>query len=207
LALSANSQRVRFITVIILFFLNVIIFPFTHRTFSKGLSFFFLLGVAAPFCAWLVSLNWPKSFIRYVNFPVIFAGTGLIPPASAVNYVPWAIVGFIFQYVIRRRHLSWWTKYNYVLSAALDSGVAISIVVIFFWYVFLLLSLCAQELMMWALTVACNILEIVLLAPLISVHGGVSKHTQVSRRKVVVDSVFNQVTPSSQKMPMLWERQ
>ncbi|KAH0590028.1 hypothetical protein H2248_000206 [Termitomyces sp. 'cryptogamus'] len=31
-----------------------------------------------------------------------------------------------------RRYFSWWTKYNYVLSAALDSGVAISILVIFF---------------------------------------------------------------------------
>jgi hypothetical protein len=31
------------------------------------------------------------------SFPVIFSGTGAIPPASAVNYVPWAIVGFIFQ--------------------------------------------------------------------------------------------------------------
>ena len=66
------------------------------------------------------------------SFPVIFSGTGYIPPASAVNYVPWAIVGFIFQYVIRRRHFSWWTKYNYVLSAALDSGVAIAAVLIFF---------------------------------------------------------------------------
>jgi len=46
------------------------------------------------------------------SFPVIFSGTGAIPPASAVNYVPWAIVGFIFQYFIRRRHFSWWTKYN-----------------------------------------------------------------------------------------------
>lgn len=66
------------------------------------------------------------------SFPVIFSGTGLIPPASAVNYVPWAIVGFLFNFVIRRRHFSWWTKYNYVLSAALDSGVAVSVVVIFF---------------------------------------------------------------------------
>jgi len=67
-----------------------------------------------------------------LNSPVIFNGTGLIPPATAINYVPWAAVGFVFQYVIRRRHFSWWTKYNYVLSAALDSGVAIGIVVIFF---------------------------------------------------------------------------
>jgi ABC-type molybdate transport system permease subunit len=49
-----------------------------------------------------------------------------------VNYIPWAVVGFIFQYVIRRRHFAWWTKYNYVLSAGLDMGVAVSVVLIFF---------------------------------------------------------------------------
>ncbi|KAG6829206.1 hypothetical protein H0H92_005335 [Tricholoma furcatifolium] len=124
------------------------------RQFSKGqlyygLTFFFLAGFLAPLVTWLITLKWPNSFIRYVksvallptktwnltpkySFPVIFSGTGYIPPASAVNYVPWAIVGFIFNYVIRRRHFSWWTKYNYVLSAAMDSGVAVSAVLIFF---------------------------------------------------------------------------
>jgi len=107
------------------------------RQFSKGqvyyaLTFFFLVGVLCPTITYLFSLKFPNSWLRYLNFPVIFSGTGLIPPASAVNYVPWAIVGFIFQYVIRRRHFSWWTKYNYVLSAALDSGVAVAAVLIFF---------------------------------------------------------------------------
>ncbi|KAF9466766.1 OPT oligopeptide transporter [Collybia nuda] len=107
------------------------------RQFSKGqvyyaLTFFFLVGFACPLIAYLISLKYPNSWIRYVNFPVIFSGTGLIPPASAVNYVPWAIVGFIFQYVLRRRHFAWWTKYNYVLSAALDSGVAVMAILIFF---------------------------------------------------------------------------
>ncbi|EIW77489.1 OPT oligopeptide transporter [Coniophora puteana RWD-64-598 SS2] len=105
---------------------------FSSGQIYNGLMWFFLIGAACPFVAWLVSLKWPNSFIRYVNFPVIFTGTGLIPPASAVNYVSWGIVGFIFQYLIRRRHFSWWTKYNYVLSAALDSGLAIGIVLIFF---------------------------------------------------------------------------
>ncbi|PAV19744.1 OPT oligopeptide transporter [Pyrrhoderma noxium] len=77
---------------------------------------------------WLIPSG-PSSLYLYL---VIFSGTGSIPPATAVNYVPWTIVGFIFQYVIRRRHFSWWAKYNYVLSAALDSGVAISIIIIFF---------------------------------------------------------------------------
>ncbi|KAF9233210.1 OPT oligopeptide transporter protein-domain-containing protein [Melanogaster broomeanus] len=101
------------------------------RQFSSGqlyyaLTFFFLIGTLCPLVAWLISLKWPNSFIRYVNFPVIFSGTGAIPPASAINYVSWAI------YWIRRKHFSWWTKYNYVLSAALDSGLAMSIILIFF---------------------------------------------------------------------------
>lgn len=107
------------------------------RQFSKGqtyyaLTFFFLLGAVCPIIAWILTRRFPESWIRYLNFPVIFSGTGSIPPANAVNYVTWSIVGFIFQYVIRRRHFSWWTKYNYVLSAALDSGVAIATVLIFF---------------------------------------------------------------------------
>ncbi|KZT04573.1 OPT oligopeptide transporter, partial [Laetiporus sulphureus 93-53] len=107
------------------------------RQFSKGqlyygLVWFFLVGMLCPLGGWLISLRYPNSWVKYVNFPVIFSGTGNIPPATAVNYVPWAIVGFIFNYIIRRRHFSWWTKYNYVLSAGLDSGLAVSIIVIFF---------------------------------------------------------------------------
>ncbi|EIM92043.1 OPT oligopeptide transporter [Stereum hirsutum FP-91666 SS1] len=97
-----------------------------------ALLFFFLVGTVAPVIPWIITKKWPNSMFKYINFPVIFNGTGLIPPATAVNYVPWAVVGFIFQYVIRRRHFDWWTKYNYVLSAAMDSGTAVSILVIFF---------------------------------------------------------------------------
>ncbi|KIK68259.1 hypothetical protein GYMLUDRAFT_35638 [Collybiopsis luxurians FD-317 M1] len=107
------------------------------RIFSKGstyygLLFFFLVGLIAPIVQWIVHLRWPSSWTRYINFPLIFTGTGFLPPATSINYVPWVIVGFIFQYLIRRNHFAWWTKYNYVLSAALDSGVAISTIVIFF---------------------------------------------------------------------------
>ncbi|KAK0472226.1 OPT oligopeptide transporter protein-domain-containing protein [Armillaria novae-zelandiae] len=87
--------------------------------FSQGqvyyaLVFFFLIGFACPITSYLINWKWPNRIIRYVNFPVIFSETGTIPSASAINYVPWAVVGFIFQCVIRRRHFSWWTKYNFV---------------------------------------------------------------------------------------------
>ena len=62
----------------------------------------------------------------------MFAGLGAIPPASGMNYASWVLVGFIFNYCIRRYRFRWWMRYNYILSAALDSGVAVSSIVIFF---------------------------------------------------------------------------
>jgi hypothetical protein len=47
-----------------------------------------------------------------ISVPVVLAGTSSIPPATAVNYIPWALIGFIFNFVIRRRHFNWWAKYN-----------------------------------------------------------------------------------------------
>lgn len=41
-------------------------------------------------------------------------------------------MGFIFQYLIRRRNFQWWSKFNYVTSAALDSGTLLSLIFIFF---------------------------------------------------------------------------
>jgi OPT family small oligopeptide transporter len=97
-----------------------------------GLTFFFLIGAVLPVIPFLLNKKYPHSWIRYVNFPVLLSGLGFIPPATAVNYVPWAIVGFIFNYYIRRRYFTWWTKYNYILSAGMDSGLAIGLLVIFF---------------------------------------------------------------------------
>ncbi|TDL22377.1 small oligopeptide transporter [Rickenella mellea] len=97
-----------------------------------GLVYFFLAGAILPFIPWVVLKRWPNGIFRYMNLPIFLNGTGLIPPATAQNFVPWAVIGFIFQYVIRRRHFSWWSKYNYVLSAALDSGVAIGVLIVYF---------------------------------------------------------------------------
>jgi len=56
----------------------------------------------------------------------------MIPPATPMNYISWVIVNFIFNFMIKRRWSGWWTKYNYVLSAGLDIGLAIGTLFIFF---------------------------------------------------------------------------
>ena len=45
-----------------------------------------------------------------------------IPPATGINYSAWFATGFVFQYLVRKRNFAWWSKFNYVTSAALDSG-------------------------------------------------------------------------------------
>ncbi|KAF9644264.1 small oligopeptide transporter [Thelephora ganbajun] len=103
---------------------------FSSGQIYYGLLWFFLIGAFCPLIAWALSKRYPRSWITYIK--VLFGGIGDIPPATALNYIPWTMVGFVFQYLIRRRRFSFWAKYNYVLSAALDAGTAISVVLIFF---------------------------------------------------------------------------
>ncbi|ETW75392.1 oligopeptide transporter [Heterobasidion irregulare TC 32-1] len=103
--------------------------------FAKGqlyyaLTFFFLIGAVLPIILWWLTRRYPHSWLNYIN--LMFAGLGTLPPANASNFVPWAILGFIFQYVIRRRHFPFWAKYNYVLSAALDAGTTVGVLLVYF---------------------------------------------------------------------------
>ncbi|GAW09953.1 oligopeptide transporter [Lentinula edodes] len=67
-----------------------------------------------------------------MSTPVILNGVSAIPPATGINYSSWFAVGFIFQYLIRKRNFAWWAKFNYVTSAAFDCGTVISLIFIFF---------------------------------------------------------------------------
>ncbi|ESK86478.1 opt oligopeptide transporter [Moniliophthora roreri MCA 2997] len=101
------------------------------------LVYFFLIGAITPVITWFLAKKWPNSFWKYVNLYASDLQWNRINPsrhckATAINYVPWAAVGFVSQYWIRRRYFAWWTKYNYVLAASLDAGAAIGIIVIFF---------------------------------------------------------------------------
>jgi hypothetical protein len=92
----------------------------------------FLFGALAPIPFYYLARRYPLSYWRYVNIPVFCGGVGAIPAASAYNYAAWALTGFIFNYVVRRRHFRWWMRYNYILSAGLDAGVALCLIVMFF---------------------------------------------------------------------------
>ncbi len=91
-----------------------------------------LAGVFLPIPFWVYQRRYPKSWVRYVSIPVILNGVSKIPPSTGINYSSWILVGFVFQYLIRRRNFAWWGKFNYVLASALDSGSVIGVIFIFF---------------------------------------------------------------------------
>ena len=112
-----------------------------QRFFGPGalyrpLVWAFLVGFIAPVLVWLPGRNKKKSIFRKINLPVLFGSLSWIPPATGLNFSVWAVVCFVFNSLIRKRAPRWWGKYTMTMSAALDSGLAFSLLVVFFGFVY-----------------------------------------------------------------------
>lgn len=91
----------------------------------EAINWFFLGGAIAPILVWLAHKAFPEQeWISLINMPVLIGATGYMPPATAVNYTTWIIAGFLSGFVVYRYRPELWKKYNYVLSGALDAGLA-----------------------------------------------------------------------------------
>jgi hypothetical protein len=115
----------------------------------SAIQWYWLVGALLPVLFYLAVRMFPRSPARLLNAPVMLGAMGWLPPyvslflskptltnalirATPVSFFSWAIIGLIFNYWIRRRWFGWWHSYNYVTAAALDSGLIISTIVVFF---------------------------------------------------------------------------
>ncbi|KAK7821036.1 oligopeptide transporter 1 [Quercus suber] len=99
----------------------------------KEMNWFFLLGFLAPIPGWFLSRKYPNiKWLRLINMPIIIGATSSMPPTKAVNYWAWGAVGIFFNFYIYRKFKAWWARHAYVLSAALDAGVAFLGIMLFF---------------------------------------------------------------------------
>ena len=106
------------------------------RMFSPGqiysfLMWFWLVGAILPVAIYFGARMFPRTRIRFLSAPLIFGGTGLIPPATPLNYLTWGVVGLVFNKYIRNKWRGWWMQYNYTVSAGLDVGLALCTILIF----------------------------------------------------------------------------
>lgn len=102
----------------------------------RPMLWFFLIGALLPVIFWAADYYFPRLRLRKVHLPAVFASTASIPPATAANYITWGVVGVVFNGWIKRRWRGWWMRYNYILSAGLDTALAIGSFLIFFCLVY-----------------------------------------------------------------------
>jgi hypothetical protein len=105
---------------------------FSPGAVYSGLLFFFVIGAIAPIAIYVYVKRRPKSPARFLIAPLLFGGTGAMPPATPLNYLSWGFVGFVFQYWIKKRHFAWWSRLNFLTSSGLDLGLALASIFIFF---------------------------------------------------------------------------
>ncbi|KAK3377360.1 OPT oligopeptide transporter protein-domain-containing protein [Lasiosphaeria ovina] len=70
--------------------------------------------------------------LLWLNPILILQGVQHWAPSNMAYKTPGFLLSLFFMYWLPRHRLAWWEKYNYVLSAALTAGVAISALVMFF---------------------------------------------------------------------------
>ena len=96
---------------------------FGHDSIYNPQLYAIIVGALLPLPFWIMQRRRPDSWAKYVSTPVVLLGVSYIPPAVGINYSAWFAVGFVFQFVIRKRNFAWWCKYNYITGAALDCGL------------------------------------------------------------------------------------
>ncbi|THG06023.1 hypothetical protein TEA_014357 [Camellia sinensis var. sinensis] len=98
----------------------------------SSMNWFFLGGAVGPIIVWLFHKAFPKqSWIPLINLAVLLGATAYMPAATPVNYNSWILVGTIFNFFIFPYRKKWWQRYNYILSVALDAGVAFMAVLLY----------------------------------------------------------------------------
>lgn len=91
-----------------------------------------IFGAFVPLPFWFLGRRNPNSVFAKVSTPLWFTNTIVISPISGSNIASNFVVGFVFQYVVRRRNFRWWAKFNYVTGAALDAGTGFGAIVVLF---------------------------------------------------------------------------
>ena len=89
----------------------------------------FIIGFCIPFIPFFIhQYIYPSKYWILINFPLLFSTPGA---AYYQNYiVSPMVVGFVCQVVIFRYANDFYKRYNYVLGAGLDGGVALCILIV-----------------------------------------------------------------------------
>ncbi|QYT00822.1 hypothetical protein H0G86_007889 [Trichoderma simmonsii] len=93
----------------------------------------FPLGIAVVVIFWILGKHFPKNRVLRGTHPVALLNGGMYWAPYNLCYIwPAVPVAFLSWIYIKKRFLTLWSKYNFVLSAAFSAGIAISAIIQFF---------------------------------------------------------------------------
>ncbi|KAL3455317.1 OPT oligopeptide transporter protein-domain-containing protein [Aspergillus heterothallicus] len=109
-----------------------------RRVFGAGAQYTALLatfpaGLIFPIIHYYATRHLaPTHWLIKIHPVVILSGAHAWSPYNLGYMWPAVLLGWLSWNFLRKRYLSFWSKYNYVLSAVFSSGIAIAAVMIFF---------------------------------------------------------------------------
>lgn len=96
------------------------------------LQWCFLIGFLLAFPCIAFKKYAPKKYTKYFQPTLMIGGFLYYAPYNLSFYTGGVYLSILFMWYIKSRYLAWWQKYNFVLSGAMDAGVAFSAIIIFF---------------------------------------------------------------------------
>ncbi|RKO91473.1 OPT oligopeptide transporter protein-domain-containing protein [Blyttiomyces helicus] len=92
------------------------------------LLWFFLIGAFLPIPGYLLHRLSPNFGWNYVNWPIFLFSWGTGTP---ISYLMAIFVSYFSQFYAKRYRRHWYDKYNYTISAALDSGLIVTTILVY----------------------------------------------------------------------------
>ncbi|ODV66349.1 OPT-domain-containing protein [Hyphopichia burtonii NRRL Y-1933] len=96
------------------------------------LQYCFLIGLLLAFPCIAFKKYGPKKVAKYFQPTLIIGGLLNYAPYNLSYYTVGLYFSIASMWYLRKRYTTWWEKYNYVFTAAMDAGVAFSAIIIFF---------------------------------------------------------------------------
>ncbi|KAJ3098027.1 hypothetical protein HDU97_004360 [Phlyctochytrium planicorne] len=91
----------------------------------------FGIGFVLPFLPWTLHKFFPNGYWHLVNIPLIVVFPGNGAGSTRSEMITPLLIGIVVNYFVKKHRHAWWKKYAYVMSAALDSGLAITLTLLF----------------------------------------------------------------------------
>ncbi|KAI8450585.1 OPT oligopeptide transporter protein-domain-containing protein [Phakopsora pachyrhizi] len=107
----------------------------SHSLYIPGKRYFAVpaalgLGLLLPVPFFVLNKIWPNKTLAKINMPIFFGMVGSGGQGLCAGKFTSFTLGFLSQFWARKYHHEWFQKYNYILSAALDGGTQILVLLL-----------------------------------------------------------------------------